>query len=491
MTTALATLDPPVLFAGPPPVPSSAGHPDRQPPRVPEVIEFGTRTNPYRLPTLTRLPVLYHTAHTVRLQTTSGGRTVQPTAVAALPDAAAWTQAQAVTTCYQTALDALAAALRALGRYDQRLGKAAAWQAGRPEPICPTVIEAKDPDGSHFAWWGAHGKPPSIARYTVDRQTPKMLHLSAHGGTSLAAQSQYFVCPTDDDWTQVAALKATVQVAAAAWTAFFARLGTYESPLPQGPLPMIDPVTPPDSDPAATAPADPDPAATAPADPDPAAVTPSYSPATLMAVTPSYSPNDPAATAPADPSPTATTPPPDPLAEPPTPGADFEIGDDPATTEPPGTDPHQRDDSATAAEDGATPNPPPTLPPPDPIPPPTTTDVTHTLVRLTLVLQPTDGADLDRPILLIAQTEGSVPVVQATRLAALGPLPDALTALLTTLHAQVPMPPPKPLTPPPPAPTGRPAARTPPSSTRPAPAPPALNPATTEPAVQQLSLFDL
>jgi len=462
-----------------PPPTLVAGSGDRQPPRVPTVIQFGDPANAYRVPPLTRLPVLYHTPTTVRVQTAKGAASLQPAQVGALPDDAAWEQAQAVGTQYQTALEALAAALRALGRYDKRLGEAAAWRAGQPDPLCPTVIEAKDPDARSWSTWGPRGKPPTVLRHAVDRQTPKMLHLTSDGLSSaaLSAQSQYFVCPTDDDWARVAALHKTVRTAAAAWQAFMDRLGTYSAPLPQGPLPPADPalLTPDPTTAGDPTPTDPP----TPADPAPAdtAERPDYP-------IPAQPANEPVDTnAPPDAGDTQ----------------DFDLGDDAAPSTAPAAeqdaDAEETADTGEAEDDEAGGAGEPTtadaLPaasdpaaPASGPPGSTTTDVTGAVVRLTLVLQPSSGPTDERPVLLIAHTAQTTPVVQQVRWDDLAPWPAVLTALLDTLAAQ----PPSVVKPPavtyttttPPA--GRTvAARTPPPPTMPATAPP---------TVQQLTLFD-
>jgi len=506
-----ATAAPPLLFgAGPPPrlVPGSGDH---QPPRVPEVIQFGEPATAYSVPALTRLTVLYHTPTTVRVQAEGGAASLQPAQVGALPDEAAWTAAQAVSRQYQTTLDALAAALRELGRYDTRLGAAAAWVAAQAEPLCPTVIEAKDPASRSWSHWGPRGKPPTVLRHAVDRQTPKMLHLTSSGVSSaaLSAQSQYFVCPTDDDWTRVDALHNAVRATAAAWLAFMTRLGTYSDPLPQGPLPPSDPAllatnAPPPAAPDTTTPTDPaepPPADTAdPAPPD-AAAQPAIAPPNAAdppppEVTDPAPPDAPAQPAPA---PADTT---DPTAA----GAteDFDLGDDAA----PGTAPPAEQDAdaaergddgaagaggavAEAAADGA--GAPTALrdpPPADGPARPTTTDVTGAVVRLTLVLQPSSGPPDERPVLLIAHTAQTTPVVQQVRWGELAPWPAVLTALLDTLAAQPPrvaQPPTvtsNPTTTPPAGRHG--AARTPAPPAPPAPTLPAVAP----PAVHQLTLFD-
>ena len=488
MTAATPTPAPPLLFgAGPPPT-HVAGGGDHQPPRVPRVIQFGEPANAYSVPPLTHLTVLYHTPTTVRVQTAKGAASLQPAQVGALPDEAAWTQAQAVSRQYQTALDALAAALRTLGRYDRRLGEAAAWVAAQAEPLCPTVIEAKDPDSRSWSHWGPRGKPPTVLRHAVDRQTPKMLHLTGGGVSSaaLSAQSQYFVCPTDADWTRVAALHKAVLAAAAAWQTCMTRLGTYSDPLPQGPLPPADPALrctdstaeeePPTTDP--TAPPD----ATDPALPD----APAPPPEEMDDLPPAETDERPDHPIPAQPAPTPAA----------ADTQDFDLGDD-AT---PGTLPRAAPDAAAAetgdpaeeaedaADEGAEPTPlhHPAAPASGP-PGPTTTDVTGAVVRLTLVLQPSSGPPDERPVLLIAHTAQTTPVVQQVCWNDLAPWPSVLTALLDTLAAQPPhvgQPLPVTHTPTTTPPAGRHgAARTPPP---PAPTLPTVAP----PAVQQLTLFD-
>jgi len=112
------------------------------------------------------------------------------------------------------------------------------------------------------------------------------------------------------------------------------------------------------------------------------------------------------------------------------------------------------------------------------------------VVRLTLVLQPSSGPPDERPVLLIAQTATTTPVVQQVRWGELAPWPAALIALLDTLAAQPPgvaQPPTvtsNPTTTPPAGRHG--AARTPAPPAPPAPPLPAVAP----PAVHQLTLFD-
>ena len=482
-----ATAAPPLLFGAVPPPRRVPGSGDRQPPRVPEVIQFGEPANAYSVPDLDRLTVLYHTPTTVRVQTAKGASSLQPAQVGALPDEAAWTAALAVTRQYQTALTALAAALQRLGRYDQRLGEAAAWVAAQAEPLCPTVIEAKDPDSRSWSHWGPRGKPPTVLRHAVDRQTPKMLHLTDGGvhSAALSAQSQYFVCPTDEDWARVDALHKTVQTAAAAWQAFMTRLGTYSDPLPQGPLPPAAPAllgtdTPAEEETPATEPITPPEDA---ADPPPEE---RDDPATAETDEP---PADPIPTQPAN-RPVDTTAPPAAADT-----QDFDLGDDATPGTPPRAAPdaaaEETGDTAEEADDGADDGAEPTAlhTPGAPANAPTgrTTAVTGAVVRLTLVLQPGSGPPDERPVLLIAQTPTTTPVVQQVRWGDLAPWPPALTALLDTLAAQppsvvqpLPVKYPTPTTPP----VGRHgAARTPPP---PAPTLPAVAP----PAVHQLTLFD-
>ncbi len=197
---------------------------------IPHVLHVGESHHPWQAPPIERLEVLGNTPDGVRVVPGTlpavtprpGQRVVNRPdhLVVCLPDEAAWVEVQAARALHQTTLDALAAALRDYGRYDERL----AASQGDPNPLTPTVVHAWLPPDRYYAptfFWD--GAVPEIVRKRAEAHTPKRV---SSGGVHLM-QTHCYLCPDDAAWKHIAGLYQAAVSAAAAWRALLARLGTY------------------------------------------------------------------------------------------------------------------------------------------------------------------------------------------------------------------------------------------------------------------------
>jgi ParB/RepB/Spo0J family partition protein len=168
------------------------------------MLPAGQRGRLYDLPDIRRVPVLWHTATTVRYAFDNGDKqqwTTGQDRVWCVPDDAAWAEIEQSYYAWREALRAFAQALRLLGTYERRLKEAG---ADAPNPLTPTVIVADNPDG----WQGYfHGDDlfllpgeqgwRGFERAEMLRHTPKMVRLASD---SLIEQTRVFACEDDHDW---------------------------------------------------------------------------------------------------------------------------------------------------------------------------------------------------------------------------------------------------------------------------------------------------
>lgn len=199
---------------------------------VNHVMHIGDSRHPWRAPTIERLAVHGDTPRGVRVAPgTLPGVTARPGQrqinrhdhlVLCLPDEAAWIETQRLHAAWQAGLDECAAALRAQGRYCDRLTTAG---ADAPNPLTATVLWSYQPPDRHYQRsYVATGTVPIVSRQTVTRHTPKML-VCTNG--DMLAQTHCYLCPDDDVWNDVQARAAAARLARAAWDLLLTRLGTY------------------------------------------------------------------------------------------------------------------------------------------------------------------------------------------------------------------------------------------------------------------------
>jgi hypothetical protein len=206
---------------------------DHYPPIVPTVLFTNDQRHPWRLASIERWSVIYHTPETVRCKKRTGGQiTKHQHQVYCLPDDPAYEAVQAMHTTLQAALDALAGLLRELGSYNEKL-KAAGGVKAAPNPLTPTVIAVDDPDGFYAPSMIFSRRVPTLRRYTVERHTPLMIKLTESLAT-ISSQKDHFVCPTQADWERIQVLHGTAEEAAKRWESLLGDLGTYKQALDDG-----------------------------------------------------------------------------------------------------------------------------------------------------------------------------------------------------------------------------------------------------------------
>lgn len=211
------------------------------PPIVPNVLHVSDQRNPWQLAPIERLATRYHTPTTVATEFGTVDRGVRPTPgkagltrhqhlVWCVPSDGAWQRLLDSRAALQQALDALAAELRRLGNYASRLEKAGGLKAAPPR-LCPTVIEAPDPDSSELSYWFSN-PPPRIERKEISTHTPKMLNVVRDGKPwSTTHQRNHFVCPDDAAWQRISERHQASEDAHTAWQELLSELGTYEDAL--------------------------------------------------------------------------------------------------------------------------------------------------------------------------------------------------------------------------------------------------------------------
>jgi hypothetical protein len=198
---------------------------------VDHVLHTAESHHPWKADHIERLAVRGHTASGVRVTPgTLSGTTARPGQavinrpdhlVYCLVDDGAWAEAQRVHGAWQAALDALASALRDLGRYDERLAAAGKDAAN---PLTPTVIHLYLPPDRYYApsyFWS--GDVPALRHAAAERHTAKMVKL----GDYPAAQTHCYLCPDAAAWAHVEELHAAAVTARRAWCDLLKRLGTY------------------------------------------------------------------------------------------------------------------------------------------------------------------------------------------------------------------------------------------------------------------------
>lgn len=137
---------------------------------------------------------------------------------------ASWAEVQTLNQNLEVALAALAAELRALGRYDQvrAAGKSTS------NPLSPTVINALCPDLNPECEGAACYS--SIDRLVTLSHSAVMLKVKRgeDGVPDQGRQNHFFVCPSDADWERIAALHEAAKGAATALEDYFSGVGTYD-----------------------------------------------------------------------------------------------------------------------------------------------------------------------------------------------------------------------------------------------------------------------
>lgn len=202
----------------------------RTPPLTSTVLYVGAKRHPYQVAPIYRLSVLYATPTTVACVPirqdavpdgelcAAPGKTVvsrKQTHVYPIADDAAWRGVVRTQVALQTALTDLANGLRALGSYARQLA-AAGGVAHAPNPLCPTVIRAEDPDGgAAYPAWQIIDAVPEIRRQAIVRHTPMML--AVPNDVYTFRQANCFVCPDDAAWERIAELDMRARQAAKAW----------------------------------------------------------------------------------------------------------------------------------------------------------------------------------------------------------------------------------------------------------------------------------
>jgi hypothetical protein len=203
-------------------------------PIVPTILFVETQRHPWKLAQITRHGVTYHTPTTVRTRDTG---TMQQHHVYCIVDDAAWGRVLFAWSALQTDLNALADGLRALGSYTKRLSEAGGIKTA-PNPLCPTVISAPDPDTSDEGSWFTSRLVPRIERVAGERitsHTPKMLHVERDGKPwSTTHQRDHFVCHDDAAWARIEALIAAAKAAELNWATVLVELGKYSEALADG-----------------------------------------------------------------------------------------------------------------------------------------------------------------------------------------------------------------------------------------------------------------
>lgn len=201
---------------------------------VPHVLHIADSHHPWQAPPIERLLVCGDTPRGVRVQPgTVPGVTARPGQqqinrpdhlVFCVADAAAWADVQRLHAAWQASLDALAAALRAHGRYDNQLTAAGATARN---PLTATVFWIYNaPDLYYPNTHVATGAVPVVSRQSVTRHTPKMV--VATGGDMLA-QTHCYLCPDDAAWIAVQARASAARQARVAWDLLLTQIGTYAS----------------------------------------------------------------------------------------------------------------------------------------------------------------------------------------------------------------------------------------------------------------------
>lgn len=201
-------------------------------PIVPHVLHIGDSHHPWQAPPIERLTVHGDTPRGVRVQPGRlPGVTARPGQrqinrphhlVYCVPDEATWTEVQRLHAAWQAGLDDFAAALRAQGRYCDRLAGAG---ADAPNPLTATVLWLyQAPDRHYQRSYVTTGAVPVVSRQTVTRHTPKMLVCA---NADMLAQTHCYLCPDDAAWQDVQARAATARQARVAWDLLLTRLGTY------------------------------------------------------------------------------------------------------------------------------------------------------------------------------------------------------------------------------------------------------------------------
>jgi len=195
---------------------------NHQLPLCPWVLVVGTRTRPYQPPPIDRAAVLYATPTTIRLGEPGLPRNACHHKHCCLPDASAWQEVQRLHQALVHSLEALAAALTALGTYSRRLMEVGGIKK-HSAPLCSTVISAVEPTMRFCHGWFDPWHVPEVARLTVERHTPRMLQC----GGRLTTQDGHFLCPTDADWKRIHSARAAAFACASRLKEYLHQLGTY------------------------------------------------------------------------------------------------------------------------------------------------------------------------------------------------------------------------------------------------------------------------
>lgn len=204
------------------------------------IVSLGSRPSYYNAPTVERLEVTGETAKQVKV---AGHRNRYQHKVYCLPNddaEATWKQIQTLQEGLDIALYQVAAKLRALGHYPDKLAEYDNWEEAE-NPLSSSVIHASNPDDERGYEYGLPWEENSYflhaRRQAVIRHTAQMLRYVAtgekvEGGTyeeeSLTGQKGWFLCPTDADWESYEALRQKAIRASLALHQLLLPLGTYD-----------------------------------------------------------------------------------------------------------------------------------------------------------------------------------------------------------------------------------------------------------------------
>jgi hypothetical protein len=191
-------------------------------PLVPHALVVGDRLQPYQLPIIERVEILYATAAQVRL---ADGRNKAQRLVYCIPNEAAWAEIQLYHAKFQTTLDSLANYLQKLGHYPDRLK---VLGAEAKNPLTPFVISAPNPDYNHSAGWETwEVYPRKSLRDQVEKHTPQMLKLSGNRLQEYGTQNDHFCCSNDAAYYKFCKLHGLCLAAQTDFRCVLFRLGTY------------------------------------------------------------------------------------------------------------------------------------------------------------------------------------------------------------------------------------------------------------------------
>lgn len=210
-----------------------------QPPIVPHIAYFHSRTRPFQLPTLERMEALYSTKTTIRgkreeINNPEGRASLEEQSlkikeVYCLPDEDAWLELQHQYQQFDQALYSLAVKLDQLGSYSSVI--AVASLKTLPARLSSTVIKAIEVDAEfsvNSLWLEDRWQIPEATRIEIERHTPKKLR---YANGTLVNQTDHFICCNDQTWASFNTVYDRAAAIKAEWLKLLDRLGSYEQAL--------------------------------------------------------------------------------------------------------------------------------------------------------------------------------------------------------------------------------------------------------------------